>query len=70
MVLPDNGETVDAPVYPACRLGAGHVIDGPGIVEEPDTAIVVFPGWRLEVTSHPAYLMTHLSTDAAGGMTP
>ena len=49
------GQRRALPVYPAEHLGGGHVIDGPAIVEEPDTSIVVFPGWRLEVAEHPAY---------------
>jgi N-methylhydantoinase A len=58
IVLPDSVQRVTIPVYQAETLGAGHIIEGPSIVEEPDTSIVVFPGWRLVVTDHPAYLMT------------
>ena len=61
MVLPESGQTVAAPVYQAEHLGLGHVVDGPAIVEEPDTAVVVFPGWRLELTPHPAYLLNDMS---------
>ena len=64
--LPDTGEAVRVPVYASSSLGAGHALSGPAIVEEPDTTIVVFPGWRLEVTPHPAYLMTDLGTDGRG----
>lgn len=60
MRLPDSGEAVEVPVYAAGSLGAGHVLHGPAIVEEPDTTIVIFPGWRLDVTAEPAYLMTDL----------
>ena len=58
IILPESGQIMAAPVYQADHLGLGHVVEGPAIVEEPDTAIVVFPGWRLELTPHPAYLMT------------
>ena len=68
MLFPGSDGAVDSPVYRADRLAAGHVIDGPAVVEEPDTAIVVLPGWRLEVTAHPAYLMTAMTAD--GGTTP
>ena len=63
MVLPNSGQSVSAPVYQASALGAGHRIDGPAIVEEPDTSIVVFPGWQLEVSRHSAYLITHMLRD-------
>ena len=66
MLLPELGEAVEAPVYQSSQLGAGHAIDGPAIVEEPDTTIVVFPEWRLEVTPHPAYLMIDTSVDVRG----
>jgi N-methylhydantoinase A len=63
IVLPESGQTVVAPVYRAEHLGLGHVVAGPAIIEEPDTAVVVFPGWRLELTPHPAYVMNDTSHD-------
>jgi len=63
IVLPESGQTVAAPVYRAEHLGLGHVVDGPAIIEEPDTAVVVFPGWRLALTPHPAYVMNDTSYD-------
>jgi N-methylhydantoinase A len=63
IVLPESGQTVAAPVYRAEHLGLGHVVAGPAIIEEPDTAVVVFPGWRLELTPHPAYVMNDTSHD-------
>lgn len=35
----------DTPVYDGDRLGSGHRIDGPAIIEERFTTIVVYPGW-------------------------
>ena len=67
--LPDTGETVRVPVYASSSLGAGHSIPGPAIVEEPDTTIMVFPNWRLEVTPNPAYLMTDLGGSVRGSRT-
>ena len=69
MRLPDSGEAVAVPVHASSSLGAGHAISGPAIVEEPDTTIVVFPGWRLEVTSNPAYMMTDLTANGGGSAT-
>jgi len=39
-----GGRFVDTPVYDGDRLGAGHRIEGPAIVEERFTTIVVYPG--------------------------
>ena len=69
MCQPDTGEALEVPVYPSSSLGAGHTLSGPAIVEEPDTTIVVFPGWRLEVTPNPAYVMTDVSADSRGSTT-
>ncbi len=38
-----------ASVYERGRLGAGDVVAGPAIVEQPDSTIVVHPGWRATV---------------------
>ena len=44
-----------------CKCGAGlssgTTIDGPLLVTEPTTTIVVPPEWRLEVTSTGDYLL-------------
>jgi len=43
------GKFQRTPVYWGVRLRAGNVLDGPTIVETPDTTIVVHPGQRLRV---------------------
>jgi N-methylhydantoinase A len=37
------------PVYDRSTLGAGDAFEGPAIVEERETTVVVRPGWRVEV---------------------
>jgi N-methylhydantoinase A len=37
---------VETSVFDAARLASGNVIDGPAIIEESDTTIVVLPGYR------------------------
>jgi N-methylhydantoinase A len=63
IIVPESGQSFSAPIYRAEQLGLGHVIDGPAIVEEPDTAVVVMPGWRLELTPYPVYVMTDTLAD-------
>lgn len=36
----------DVPVYDRMGLGRGAAIDGPAIVEQPDTTVLILPGWR------------------------
>jgi N-methylhydantoinase A len=40
---------VDTAVYARAQLGAGATIAGPAIVEQPDTTVVVPPGWAGDV---------------------
>jgi len=42
-----QGSAIDARVLNRAELGAGAEIDGPAIVEQPDTTTFVLPGWRL-----------------------
>jgi N-methylhydantoinase A len=46
------------PVYAADRLPSNAAIDGPTIIEESTTTLVVPPEWRVEATRHYAWLLT------------
>ena len=50
-----DGRFVDTPVYDGEALGAGHHIEGPAIVEERFTTIVVYPGQVAELDRHGNY---------------
>jgi len=39
----------DCPIYDRYRLGAGHRIDGPAVVQEMDSTVVIYPGWSATV---------------------
>jgi len=49
---------VDCAVYDRRRLGAGHVIEGPAVVEQFDSTTLVHPGQRAEVDDLGFLLMT------------
>ncbi len=53
-----DGRFVDTPVYDGEGVGGGHRIDGPAIVEERFTTIVVYPGWTAELDRHGNYVVT------------
>jgi N-methylhydantoinase A len=53
-----DGRFVDTPVYDGESVGHGHQIDGPAIVEERFTTIVVYPGWTAELDRHGNYVVT------------
>lgn len=44
-----NGDDVQAPVYARRELAEGQSIDGPAIIEERETTIIILPGWRATV---------------------
>jgi N-methylhydantoinase A len=50
--FPEAGGYVDTPVYDRYRLGVGSAFDGPAIVEERESTLVVGPGGRAEVDPH------------------
>ena len=47
--LDDTGEARQVPVFTRERLGRGHRLAGPAIVESGQTTLFVPQGWRLEV---------------------
>ncbi len=44
-----NGSDVDTPVFARQDLARGQHIDGPAIIEERETTIIILPGWRATV---------------------
>lgn len=47
----------DTPVYDGERLFTGHCIEGPAIIEERFTTIVVYPGWTAELDPNANYAL-------------
>jgi N-methylhydantoinase A len=45
-------------VYDRVSLAAGQVLEGPALIEERDTTIVLRPGWRAEMKSHGGLVAT------------
>lgn len=55
-VFGDSG-TVETPIFKSENLSASHVIEGPAIIEEPTTTLVVFPGMTAQVSPAGHYLL-------------
>jgi N-methylhydantoinase A len=53
----DSGWTKTS-IYAGESLDAGAAMAGPAIVEEPDTTIVVYPGWRCRLDENHVYCLT------------
>ncbi len=53
-----DGKFVDTAVFAGDRLGVGHKLEGPAIIEERFTTIVLYPGHRAELDMHGNYIIT------------
>ena len=49
---------VETAVFDGTRLGVGAAVEGPALIEEPFTVVVVPPGGRCELGAHLAYELT------------
>lgn len=49
---------ISTPIYDGTLLGEGNTIEGPAVVEEPTTTIVVHPGWTLRLDASATYVIT------------
>jgi N-methylhydantoinase A len=54
----EAGAYVPTPVYARAKLGAGHRVAGPAIVEQYDSTVVVFPGQQAETDGYGNLLIT------------
>ena len=49
---------VDTPVYDGARFGPGATVEGPALIEEPFTVVVLPPGDRAVLDRHGNYDIT------------
>ncbi len=57
---------VETPVFAGERLAAGHRIEGPAVLAEATTSVLVPPGWSLALEPSGTYRMTRGGEPAAG----
>ena len=60
VVFERNQPARDVDVYKRVTLGAGDTFDGPAIVEERETTVVIRPGWHVEVASDGSLIATRV----------
>ncbi|MCW8128257.1 hydantoinase B/oxoprolinase family protein [Microbulbifer halophilus] len=44
-----NGQTAETPIFRSEALRCGEQLDGPAVISEPNSTVVVEPGWRAEM---------------------
>ncbi len=60
MVFGADDPARPTPVYEGDRLGAGDVSEGPAVIEEVTTTIVIEPGWRAALHESGVYVLTRV----------
>ncbi len=59
MIFTADGAGQETRVYAGARLGAGDRIEGPAVIEEVTTTLVVEPGWVAELHPSGVYVLDH-----------
>ena len=54
----ERGGFIATPVYDGAKVLVGNIAQGPVIIEEETTSIVVFPGWQVRLDDPGMYVMT------------
>ena len=57
LIFSNSGELIKTPVYDGNFLSDGHQIDGPAVVEEDTTTLVIEPEWVLELHQSGTYII-------------
>jgi N-methylhydantoinase A len=52
-----DGAWIDTPVYDGDQIHTGHALEGPAIIEEQFTTIVLYPGHRCALDQHGNYVI-------------
>ncbi len=58
MIFTGDGARTPTKVYDGDRLAPGTVIEGPAVIEEETTTVVIEPGWKAELHPSASYLLT------------
>ncbi len=57
LIFSNSGESIKTPVYDGNFLSDGHQINGPAVVEEDTTTLVIEPGWLLKLHKSGTYII-------------
>ena len=57
LIYSSSEELIKTPVYDGNKLSAGHQINGPAVVEEDTTTLVIEPEWALELHKSGTYII-------------
>jgi N-methylhydantoinase A/oxoprolinase/acetone carboxylase beta subunit len=66
VIFDDPASPLPTPVLDRHGLATGQVVDGPAIIEQPDTTTVVHPGWQARVLADGSLQIRPRSARAGG----
>ena len=58
VIFSADGSTTNSPIYDGAKLGANVIVEGPAVIEEVTTTIVLEPGWSAELHESGSYVIT------------
>lgn len=58
LIFDDNGTVTPTTIYDGAKIGAGHVIQGPAVIEETTATLVIEPGWKVDLHNSASYIIT------------
>lgn len=61
MIHDHSYQWIQTPIYDGTKFGAGAVITGPALIEEPTTTIVIKPDWQAELHQSGTYKLSKVS---------
>ncbi len=61
MIFDAEGTKTTAPVYDGAELRADNVIEGPAVIDEQTTTLVLEPGWKATLNSAGVYVLEDIS---------
>ena len=62
LIFSETGNLIKTPVYDGNKLSPGHQINGPAVVEEDTTTLVIEPEWFLELHKSGTYIIKKKKT--------
>jgi N-methylhydantoinase A len=57
LIFSDDGRSTTTPVFDGAKIGTGHQLKGPAVIEEETATIVVQPGWQVEFHKSGSYVI-------------
>ena len=63
MIFSADGNAVEGPVYDGASFAAGATVEGPAVIEEDTTTIVIEPGWRATLHESGSYVLKRIDQD-------